>query len=235
MHFRLFVAIMIFTMTAACGSADAAGVTMRYLNPDYPDDGMTIVADGDGHIRATENNGQELIVDGDDIWVVTADEYGTSRIGLDDYLSVAGDIRQFYVDEGLLPAEPDDAFRVGEGGEQTVGEWRGTAYSLEFAANPSRVIEVVVSDDPELAEAGAVARRVFALYARMQSSLFTFPPGYLDAWQGLYARGMPLRSEMWVLDSVEYGPVPAESFALPDELITRDELAERARRRIEQR
>jgi hypothetical protein len=238
MRLKLVFSMAVILLAAACGSAgpaDAADITLRYVDEDYPDDPLVIQADSAGNIAAREGDGQAFFVLGGETYLVIDDEYGQSVVRFDDYLSVAADIRQLYIDEGLVEPEPQIRHELTDLGEQAIGEWRGTAYRLRLVDDPRVPVEVTVSDDPALADAAPAAQRVFTLISRLHTAFGLLPEEYARAWRDLYTRGMPIAADGRVLESVERGPIPEESFALPGEPITRETLAERGRRRLDQR
>lgn len=227
MRTRQMLAAAIILVLAACGSADAADTTLRYASVDNPDDTLVIEA-ADGRMRVEQSRGQMVIVrDGEEFLVFSPPSGGRAVARLADYLAVGGEVRARMVASGAMTGTSDDSpYSVREEGARTVGQWQGSVYSIN-PVNASGVSqEIVISTDPGLAEARAVAVAAFEALERPSRAVLVYPDQFVRLSSETLARGMPISYDGLQLRAVDHSPVAAERLELPQQPLSREQLRE---------
>lgn len=216
MLLRTIVAALLGALlVSSCGSAAAEDITLRYASPDSPGDSLVIEADSEGRIRAEDGRGQMIFVLDGETYIVFENRGRRVVAKLRDHLQAGSELRQRLLASGALSAGgAEDSFRLVEHGPQRVGQWEGARYSVEpELSGPS--LEAVVSTDPALARARAVAAPVFQAREAVGGAVLVIPARYGQLVRGLLDRGMPLKVDRLQLQSISEQPLPAGRFELP--------------------
>ena len=197
----------------------AADVTLRYAADEAGELAMVIEADDAGNIRAERGNGQAMIIRENEIFLVLPFE-GRPVVRFEDALALAAEAR------GDATPTARERNRLVDRGAQRVGQWEGRLYWIEPLppAGDRLRSEIVIATDPALVPAGRLFARVEEEEARMFRAAFAVPPSdYLELSRGLFDRGLMLRiAGRYRLEGLSDAPVPAERFALPGPVLSRD-------------
>lgn len=209
--------------------AAAADLTLRYASPDAPALTMVIERDSAGRIRVSEGDRQALIIrDGTSFLLFTPPGPGGQIVvRLEDFLAVGAEVRANMVRAGAMTSEPGDtAYRLNDRGEATVGQWRGRRYELSPAGSgPS--LTAVISSDPALSKAHALAVRAIGEFDRPARAVLIYPEQFTRMSAALLGRGLPIEWDGRALQGIATDPVPAARFELPGPVLSRDQLRER--------
>ncbi len=196
-------------LLAACSAEPPADMTAYYAKPDGI--AFTVAAAGNGDARV-EAGDMTLIRNRQGDFLIQRDARGAYAARVDDYLAV--------LDENLTdrtpPVQPD--YTLSATGAARVAGIDGVRWNVHPRDTPSLpAIDAVVTYDDRHASIG----RGVALYARVlvgrNSRSAGSPPGRLEAAVlRLFDRGTVLRfGQVFALDRVESGAIPAERFAAP--------------------
>lgn len=196
---------------------------------------LLIEADDAGRVRV-EAPSQTVLILGADAFIVHRDERGSYAARIEDHAAVSLE----FLNQLMSGAEAQQAlarirFETREGGSETVGQWRGTLYTLvPVAPDPAGMgpagadesMQFVVSDDPSLRALGPAAARAFLTMTTMVGSFM--PPDMTRAMREVFARGAPLRiNRAFRLESVSDVPIAADRFAPPANVLSREQLRQR--------
>lgn len=198
-----------------------ADITARFAQTSRPP--MVVEVRDNGDSRITVNDGFYLRRDGA-AYMILSDTRGTFAARQEDFVAL---IRELMGAAPELQPPGDSQVSLGRQGEETVGGRRGTRFRLKFvgSANPEETLDVVISDDPELAPVG---RAMEAQLAPLLSASMTGTPGLFQGLADLMARGTVIRfGFLWELESVATGPVDAAAFELPGPVLSGEALRER--------
>lgn len=226
MRIRGLIGVLAFFSAASPAMAD---VTLRYGPGGDGRQSLVVEADEQGRIRATGSNGQVMIIRDGDIFLVPPGGDGTVVVArLDDFLVVGNEL----FNRLLSPAGPaPSGYTVAARGAETVGTRRGDLYLVAPQGIPTREdnrgLEVVVSTDPALAEAGRASAQIFGALARVMAAPFLGieAPEFRARVGEVLAQGAVLRFDrQFVLESVADGPVAASRFELPAAPLSREAL-----------
>ncbi len=116
-------------------------------------------------------------------------------------------------------------------GETTVGKWKGSGFSIDrFGYETEKRPDLVMSRDPSLATLAPVFRTAFAgKYGIAKTiSLAGAPLAlYLMAPEvkAVFDKGTPIKFGMLELTTISDGPIDPGRFALPDRVLSREEIA----------
>jgi hypothetical protein len=220
------------------GTAAAADITARYILPEIGDLVMTVEADDHGNSRISVDGQPGVITTGGIAYFVTTDEAGPVVVRRDDALAAMNALAREMTGAPELPGSaPADPVMPGptDGGGETVAGRAGRRWIL-LSGDPPRgadVMDVVLSDDPELAPIG---RALAALFTEDTLGVGgSVGPGGLTGnvtppALALIRRGTILRfSGMARLESVTRAPIPPSAFALPAPPMTFADFAKRLR------
>lgn len=241
MSVRLTVAALL----ALWASPAAADVTARYVAGANAALAMTVEVNDRGDSRTSMGNqGAVLTVNGE-TYLLMADLAGTFAVRQEDVFALfAAQARAMTSDIAAGPAAaapPDRSVAVRQGSE-VVGGRTGTIWAVrspgeESAARPGGRarpgegggIDFVVSSDPDLAPVGRVLAR--QLGASVDGMNRMIGPGwgrFGAAMRSIFERGTVIRfGRLLRLESVATGPVPADRFALPETVFSREQYAAR--------
>lgn len=228
----IFVALVVFVPSRA-----VADVTARYTGRTGPD--MVIAINDRGDSRIAMGNQMALLTLDGTAYLIMADLGGTYLVAFDDAVAVMGDqVRTMMDGRAMPPIRPDSpAFRMTavEGGTETVGGRSGTVWTLLPADAPDDSegwFDVVTSADPDLAPIGRVVVALFGKSTDAMHGLMGPAAGPIDGLgetlRSILERGTPIRfGRLLRLESVDFSPIPASTFALPSTPLTRAEYAAR--------
>ncbi len=224
---------------AACGSSAAqnnqaappppTALTLVYASPERPEDRLTIQRDAAGRIRAEEGDGQFIIIRDGTTYLNPRPPGGGERViaRLEDMLVIGAEVRANMVRAGVMQEGPDaTAYRLVDQGPASVGQWRGRRFELDPEGS-GVTLSAIISDDPALADARALAATVLEARARLEGAVFVFPEQYVRLEAELRGRGMPIMWDRQELRSISTDPVPASRFELPGPVLSREALRAR--------
>jgi hypothetical protein len=223
---RAYISALVLFALAAPAAAD---VTLRY-GPDGTQGltGLVVEADDHGNVRAEANGSLLFLIRGTDIYLVQQTPTGPAVARLADALALAAESRA-QPNRGPVLHVRRQPFTIVPHGSERVGEWNGAAYRLETvpsaSGTPARVL--VVSADPALARLAPIMEQVLMVQTRLFQAALGVDPDPTEDRQmhELLGRGLILRSSDFVrLERLTTEPVPAERFALPGPMLSRDQL-----------
>lgn len=230
MHIR---AIIIGLLAWLAASPALADVIVHYRPVSDGGRRLTIEADNQGRIRAEDNRGQVILIRDGVAYLVQSNGGEGFVCRLEDFAALSAELLARVFGDGFRRALPT-GYRLSERGPETIGQWRGTLYALEpiggrVGSDPrSGDIELVVSDDPSLAQAGRATRVVFETLLRMIEALGGPRGAVTDQARTVLTHGAVLRmTREFVLEDFVEGPVEASRFEVPGPVLTRDELRNR--------
>jgi hypothetical protein len=223
---QLMFAALCLAATVGCGGADAADTTLRYASPDNPDDTLVIEADSDGRMRVEDSHGRMVILrDGERYVVFSPPSGGRAATRLDDYMAVGAELRERMVRSGAMTGESDDTrYAVRQEGARTIGSWQGTVYSIDPVEAPGVSQEIVISDDPALADVRHVAVTALEAFEQPSRAVLVFPQAFDRLTTETLARGMPVSFNGLDLQTISRDPVAADRFELQESVLSRDQL-----------
>jgi hypothetical protein len=203
------------------------------------------------------NNPRERVVlirrEGVD-YVSAADAQGRFVARTGDLFAIADEMIRNSMPENAragMRALADIRLEIVEGGMETVGGRQGRLYRITMAApqpgprpaaaqagedaedqnEPAQMppLEIVISDDPELAPVGREMARLFDSANGLVDAVMGTRPAVAGQIRDLLARGTLIRiNGEFRLRSVSTDAVPDSAFALPGPVLTRAELRARA-------
>ena len=213
-----WAAALCATLLAAPAQAD---IMARFAQPN----GLPLVVEvrDNGDSRIVVNDGVYLRRDGASYMILT-DASGTFVARQEDFV---GFMRALLGAAPELQAPSDSPVSLGRQGEEVVAGRRGTLFRVKFvgSASPEETMDIVISDDPELAPVG---RAMAAQLGPLLTASIASTPGLSQGLADLMARGTVIRfGFVWELESVETGPVDASGFALRGSPLSGEPLRER--------
>jgi TonB family protein len=216
------------------GSAPAqADVTARYdVGTPMP---LVVQVNDAGHARINMGRQSAILVRDGTAYVLMADLEGPYAIRYEELMAEIGEAtRMLYHRQATTPGPAEPEYEAVEVGPATQAGYRGTAWTIVRHGQSPRPapFELVVSSDPVLAPVG----RAIARLATNEHDGFapvwgtpSFGRGFLTAMHSVFRRGTVLRfGTLMRLQSVSTDPIPASTFALPGEPLTRQQFAARA-------
>ena len=215
---------------SACDAASAEDLTLTYTSPNNSEDSLVIEADAQGRVRAIESAyGQGFIILDGQIYVIFNPERDVRAVKtLESYLTVGAERRAQMVESGFFTSgEDNSAYDLEEHGEQTVGQWRGIKFEISPYEAPGVSLEVVVSNDPALADARMVAGPAFVTYDRISSAVLVYPAEFLRLSADIFGRGVPISVDGRELRSISREAIPDDHFELPAPVLDLEQLRER--------
>lgn len=223
---KLAVMAVAAVASAACGNAEAQDMTLTYKSNSSETDTLLIRSDGEGRVRIDDGRGQSIIIRDNQTYLVFPGPGRRDVARVDDFLAVGAEVREQMRRSGAYnPSE--GRYSVREEGPQVVGRWQGVRYYIERAEGSGRSSDVVLSNDPALAEARPVAVTAFQARARVGNAVLPDPAEFTRLSDEVMLRGMPIGVEGLELQSISNEPVPVEQFELPGPVLTRDQLRQR--------
>lgn len=218
-----FLHVLLLCLMAAVAGPAAASITLRYAADEPSNISVVIEADDAGNIRAEHDNGQLLMILGDQTYLVVPRDGQMLVVRFEDFLSLLVEMRR--PAPGASPA-PQPA-RLVERGPERVGQWQGTLYWVEPLppADARLRSEYVIAADSALASAGRLFTRVETLEARIFQAAFNLPESeHVAIARRLLDSGLTLRiAGRYRLEAISDAPVPAERFRLPGPVLSREE------------
>lgn len=210
-----WIAALAALLAAAPAQAD---ITARFAQSDGPPIVVQVRDNGDSRTLVTD--GVYLIRDGVAYMILT-DPRGTFVTRQEDFVAL---MRELMTSISGLPGTRDGPLAVEEQGPETVAGRAGTIFRVG-APGSADAIDVVITEDPELAPVGqAMVTQVAPILTASLESM----PELGEALMGLFARGTLIRfGFIWQLDSVDTAPVAASAFELPSAPLDRAALRAR--------
>lgn len=214
--------VLLSLLLAALAHPALAAITLRY-GPDEGNGpgGLVIEMDDAGNIRAEGNDGNVMLIRGDEVHLVLPPRYDRAVVRLEDALALTAEMR---VVTG--PRPPPERSRLVERGPQRIGQWDGTLFWIEPLppVGQRQRSEIVIAADPALAAAARAFARVIDVQVRLVNAAFNAPDNdYSNLSRGLFQRGLMLRvSGLNRLESISDAPIPAARFALPGPVLSRE-------------
>ena len=239
-------------------SPASADVTARYAGTGKYGPTMSVAVDESGQVRAEAgppNNASERLVlirrEGVD-YISAADIQGRFVARADDLIAVANETIRASMPERAregMRGFADIRFDIGAGGMETVGGRQGRVYPITpIVPPPARAasgddeadqepeamaapapLELVISDDPELAPIGREMARLFESTTGPIEAVMGTRPAALGQIQELLARGTLIRfTGEFRLRSVSTDAIAESAFVLPPgPVLTRAQLRAR--------
>lgn len=236
-----------------------ADVTARYGGTGKYAPTMNFAVAESGQVRAEAgppNNASERVMlirrEGVD-YVSAADAQGRFVGRKDDFFAIADETIRTAMPQSArdaLRALADIRIAIVEGGMETVAGRQGRLYRITMAAPPEPrpaaaqtgedpeddvepaappPLEVVISEDPELAPVGREMARLFDSANGLVDAVMGTTPALIGQIRDLLARGTVIRvGDQFRLRSVSTDAVPDSAFALPGPVLTRAQLRARA-------
>jgi len=235
---RLFCLAVATLLIASPANAD---ITVRYALGPPPGamPAMVIEMNDRGDARMAMGNQAAILVLDGVTYMIQGDLRGVYAARLDDLTALMAERFQAMTHDLNVPSHPAtgdtaETMRFVEAGPETVAGRTGTLWTMRTTGNPPmHALDMVISNDPELAPLGRLFARQFGsstqgLATMMGSTAGAFGTDFLQSFQTLLARGAPLRmGHLMQLESIDTRPVPASEFVLPSAPLTRDQLVER--------
>lgn len=211
-----WIAALVAMLATAPAQAD---ITARYAQ--RGDRQIIVEVRDNGDSRITVNDGVYVSTGGATHMILT-DARGTFVARQADFVALMEEMMR------VVPRQQGatgDSFAIGERGMETIAGRTGRVLRIGARASQTDVMDVVVSEDSELAPVGRAMATLLApiLVASTQGT-----PGLSDAMTGLLQRGTVLRfGNVFTLESVGTAPVSPEGFLLPSAPLSREALRER--------
>lgn len=235
-------------------SAASADVTARYAGAGKYAATMNVAVDESGQVRAEAgppNNAAQRIVlirrEGVD-YVSAADAQGRFVARTGELFALVGEMIRTSIPQSArdaIRAAADIRFEITPGGMETVAGREGRIYRITQIAPPTPrpasaqagqeppgaempSLEIVISEDPEIAPVGREMARLFESGLGLADSVTGTRPAAIGQIRALLARGTLIRfANELRLRSVRTDPIPDSAFVLPGPVLTRAELRER--------
>lgn len=200
-------------------SPAAADITARYAQSGSRQIAVQVRDNGDSRIVVNEG---VYVSTGGETHMILTDARGTFVARQADFVSMMEELLSAIPQ---VPGAPTDSFAIVEGGTETVAGRGGRVFRIGAPGSQTDVMEVVISEDPELAPVG---RAMATLFEPILAASTRGTPGLSDAMTGLFSRGTVLRfGQIFTLESVDTTIVPPEGFVLPSAPLSREALLER--------
>ncbi|RYY23326.1 MAG: hypothetical protein EOP62_20460 [Sphingomonadales bacterium] len=219
---RIFLVALL--LLSACSPAKPEDVTAHYAREGLPDLIAMSAANGDSRVAAGDT---VFLRKGEAEYVVLHDAGGSFSAKIDDALAVFGEDQPASL--GAPRVQPE--YALTEDGSETVAGIKGAVWKGHPREVPSLAsFEAVVSSDPALAPLGR-ALAMQTRFAVLRNSADLGGPGNFEkAMIELFEKGAVLRfNQILKLERFYKGPIPAEMFAVPEPLLSRDALRTRLR------
>lgn len=227
MRLALLIAMGALATAAAPAQADTV---IRYELAQHPGRPLVIQADGAGHVRADNGDGQTLILrDGEIYALLPNPDGGVTVARFADFMGVMLDVFRQMFGAGAFSELPAAHFTATAHGRETVGQWQGTRHTIDPAGPGGEAgdsVDVVVSEDPALAPAGRPVAQVFgALMRAVFIALGAEQPELATLADQTFARGLVLRlNQTHRLTGIAEEEVAPERYALPGPVLDRAQL-----------
>ncbi|MFZ5748962.1 MAG: hypothetical protein ACOY45_15055 [Pseudomonadota bacterium] len=225
---RTCLAVAGALLLAACGQPQP-DVTARYSIAGR-NGALVIKVDGNGDSRIEMDKDVLLTKDGVMYSIIT-DPMGTFAAKQDDLTAVSLELMR---ETGYTPPKPPEGpeYELVKGGEETVGAYKGTVWTLQPKGDAKAQIPGVVgvlSDDRTIAPVG----HAMALRAKASNDSLSAAMGATTSLQkqtlALFEKGTVLRmGDFYKLTDVKTDPIPDSDFALPETVLDQKALRERA-------
>lgn len=197
-----------------------ADVTARYALGEKGEDTLVIESDDGGNLRA--GVGEKFLLirrDGVD-YIIVGDAAGTMKVARFDAVLevVSGQMKTMVGGTDATRMK----FVLTEGGPETVAGRAGTIWNFgpeEEGGKPGKMLDVVISGDPQLAPIGLLFRRMVESIGPVMGGLLG-PGNFAALGTELFSKGAPLRvGPVLKLLSVDTADVAASRFDLPGPVI----------------
>jgi hypothetical protein len=214
------------SFAALANAAEAGDATLRYAAADDPRNSLVIEAASPERLRVEDGRGRAVIVrDGETYLVFPAPSGERVAARLEDYLAVGAEIRRRMIEDGVLSGQPDGGRYVARrDGMRAVGAWQGAVWQIGLAEPPGISQEIVVSDDPELADLRDIALAALDAFDRPVLAVLAHPDDFVRLMRETRTRGMPVSIDGVELRSVGRDAISAQRFELDAPLLTRVQL-----------
>ncbi|WP_213982576.1 hypothetical protein [Sphingomonas sp. dw_22] len=129
-------------------------------------------------------------------------------------------------DSGAQSADEAKAFVLASGAAAEIAGHKGTTWTfgLKDASPAAHMLEVVMSDDPELAPVGSLVRRMLEPAVPILQGMFPEASGFSTRVLELLAKGTPLRAAPFLeLGSVDRNEIDPHRFDLPGPVMSAEE------------
>lgn len=226
MRLALLIAMGALATAAAPARADTV---IRYELAQHPGRPLVIQADGEGHVRADNGDGQTLILrDGEIYALLPNPDGGVTVTRFADFMGVMLDVFRQMFGAGAFSELPAAHFTATAHGPETVGQWPGTRYTIDPAGPGGEAgdsVDVVISEDPALAPAGRPVAQVFGALIRAVFALGAEQPELAILADQTFGRGLVLRlNQTHRLIAIAEEEVAPERYVLPGPVFDRAQL-----------
>ena len=211
-----WIAALVAMLVAAPAQAD---ITARFAQ--RGDRQIIVEVRDNGDSRITVNDGVYVSTGGATHMILT-DARGTFVARQADFVALMDELMRIMP---LQQGAAGDSFAIEERGTETIAGRNGRVLRIGARASRTDAMDVVVSEDSELAPVG---RAMATLLAPILVVATQATPGLSDAMTGLLQRGTVLRfGNVFTLASVDTSPVSPRGFILPSAPVSREALRER--------
>jgi hypothetical protein len=220
---RLISKLLLLSSATVMAAPAAADVRARY---DGVGGAATVEVDDNGDMRlGGEDGGSYSLFTAAGDYVVFQRDGGPAAARYEDFRAVIEAMTAALGLHARSPAQPPAESPLIDKGRQMVAGYSGTRFEWTGGAGQPNGF-AIVSDSPELRPLGRAMAKLLSLLPTFEESMGGPRPAALAALGEMLGSAALLQlDEQFALAEVSFAPLPADRFALPPTVLSREEVA----------